>query len=326
MDNSENKYQWPKIGNEKAITFLSQVLESKKVAPTYIFTGPENLGKSTTALAFARNLQGGGSSNSDIHILNREVEEKSIPIKKVREFIKTLSLGSFSGTYKVGIIKEASYLSEESKSALLKTLEEPKKGVVIIVLVNDLDDLPATIVSRAQLVYFHPVSSDLIYDYLINNYKASRSLAKDLANISLGRPVEAISYLENPEKYQEYLAKADLCLDLLLAEKGASRLEILNELFKDRSWSREARESAKSLIFILESLVRDTMLLSLDQPNLMQHLALSEKLTLLKNNFAASDKVVVKSLSCLKALAQARKYLNSSVNPRLVLEQVLISC
>ncbi|NCN21942.1 hypothetical protein GW758_03370 [Candidatus Falkowbacteria bacterium] len=331
----DTKYNWPKIGNEKAIAFLSSVLDNSSPASTYIFNGRGNLGKSTIALAFARNLQNlekvkveeeeNETLNPDLHILERGPEEKSISIEAVREFIKTLSLGSFLNSYKIGIIKEASYLSEEAKSALLKTLEEPRSKVIMILLVDDISDLPATIISRAQVLYFEPVSSEIVYDYLIDNYGANRSQAKDLANLCLGRPLEAIAYLENPEKYKNYLGKAELWLDFCLAKNVNNRLEILDNLFKDKTWSKEARDSAESLIFLGEGLARDLMLLVLDQANLMQHLALSDKLITLKTNFNNSDEAIIQALNWLKLLAQAREYLEGSVNPRLVLEQVAIN-
>ena len=333
MAEGSRDYNWPKIGNDKAITFLTSVLDNSKPASTYIFSGRGNLGKSTIALAFARNLQNlpGFKENerevlnSDLHILERGPEEKSISIEAVREFIKTLSLGSFSNSYKIGLIKEASYLSDEAKSALLKTLEEPRPKVIIILLVDDISDLPATIISRSQVLYFEPVSSEVVYDYLIDNYGTSRSQAKDLANLCLGRPLEAIAYLENPGKYKNYLEKAELWLDFCLAKNVNIRLEILDNLFKDKTWSKEARSSAESLIFLGEGLARDLMLLALDQANLMQHIALVDKLITLKTNFNNPDEAIIKALNWLKLLAQAREYLEGSVNPRLVLEQVAIN-
>ncbi|MDD2584537.1 MAG: hypothetical protein PHE99_06325 [Bacteroidales bacterium] len=323
---TDNKYQWPKIGNDKAIAFLTSVLDNKKPASSYIFCGPGNLGKSTIALSFARNLQGNiEGMNSDLHILERGTEEKTISIESLRDFIKMLSLGSFLNSYKIGIIKEASYLSDEAKSALLKTLEEPRGKTIIILLVEDIADLPATIISRSQVLYFQAVSSDIVYDYLIDNYGTSRSQAKDLANLCLGKPLEAISYLENPDRYREYVARADLCLDIYINRSSAKRLEILDELFKDKTWSKEARESAELLISILEGLARDLLLLSLAQSNLMQHLVLADKLTSLKESFNSDNEAAKKALSCLKVLAKGREYLQNSVNPRLVLEQIVIN-
>ena len=336
MEDYYEKYNWPKIGNEKAISFLSNVLDNKNPASFYIFSGRGNLGKSTIALAFAKNLQNldkdddlsdlkTPSFNSDLFLLERGPEEKSISIEAVREFIKSLSLGSFANSYKVGIIKEASYLSEDAKSALLKTLEEPKPKTLIILLVDDINDLPATIISRAQVLYFQAVSSDLIYDYLIENYGAGRSEARDLANLCLGRPLDAIAFFEDGEKYKNYLTKAELWLNLCLEKDSAKRLKILDELFKDKTWSKEARESSENIISLAESLARDLMLLSLEQGNLMQHLVLKDKLVVLRDSFFNKNEVVVKALNWLKLLAQAREYLNGSINPRLVLEQIVIN-
>lgn len=322
----DNNYEWPKIGNDKAIAFLTSVLDNKKPASSYIFCGPGNLGKSTIALSFARNLQGNiEGMNSDLHILERGSEEKTISIESVRDFIKMLSLGSFLNSYKIGIIKEASYLSDEAKSALLKTLEEPRGKTIIILLVEDITDLPATIISRSQVLYFQAVSSDVVYDYLIENYGTSRSQAKDLANLCLGKPLEAISYLENPDKYKDYINKADLWLNLCLNKSSSERLEILNELFKDKTWSKEARGLAEFIISLAEGLARDLLLLSLSQSNLMQHLVLADKLTSLKESFNSDNEAAKKALSWLKVLAKGREYLQNSVNPRLVLEQIVIN-
>ena len=91
---------WPKLGNEKAVEFLSLAILGGRVAQTYIFIGSDDLGKSTVALAFARNLMGEALEshrgfNSDLHILKPEEGKKSISIEQVRNFIKDLSLSSF---------------------------------------------------------------------------------------------------------------------------------------------------------------------------------------------------------------------------------------
>ena len=326
MNKNSTEHKWPKIGNEKAVAFLDKVLESANVASSYIFSGYGNLGKATIAISFARKLQGqAGVNNSDLHILERAEEEKSISIEAVRDFIRTMSLGSFLGGYKIGIIKEASYLSEEAKSALLKTLEEPKEKVVIILLVDDINDVPKTIVSRCQVLYFQPVSSELIYDYLIDNYNTSRSLAKDLANLSLGKPIDAINYLEKPEEYKNYLEKAETWLDFCAIDNASERMAVLDKLFSDKTWSREAREESLRIITMAEGLARDLLLLSFNQSNLMQHIALADKLVALRDNLNKSGDSARVALHWLKVLSQAKEYLKSSINPRLVLEQVAIN-
>ncbi|MEI7620826.1 MAG: hypothetical protein WCJ57_04650, partial [Candidatus Falkowbacteria bacterium] len=53
---SEIEFSWPLIGNPAAIEFLTKSLMNRRLAQTYIFAGPENLGKNTIADCFAKNL------------------------------------------------------------------------------------------------------------------------------------------------------------------------------------------------------------------------------------------------------------------------------
>lgn len=324
---AQTEYNWPKIGNDQAIEFLARSLQSGRIAQTYIFTGVDDLGKSTIALAFARHLQGDQDGfNADLHLLAPEAGEKSISIEATRQFIKLLNLSSFSNSYKIGVIKEAELLSDEAKSALLKTLEEPKDKVVIILLVSEESNLPATILSRAQILYFYPVPAAVIYDYLIDNYGTNRSLAKDLANLALGRPLAALHLLEHPEEYSAYLAKAEAWLSLPSLDLNA-RLSALDQLFKDKTWSKQALDSAGELIAIAEGLARDLFLLSLGQPERMQHSALNPSLekTLAGLNEASGGDSAPVILRQLKLLAQAKEYLAANVNPRLILEQIVVN-
>ncbi|NCO00062.1 AAA family ATPase [Candidatus Falkowbacteria bacterium] len=318
---------WPAIGNEKVIEFLERGLQNNKIAQTYIFSGLDDLGKSTIALAFARRLQNNEEGNSsDLHILEPEEDSKNISIAATREFIKMLSLSSFLNSYKIGIIKEADRLSEEAKSALLKTLEEPRDKVIIILLVSEADKLPATILSRAQILYFYPVPAAATYDYLIANYQVNRSLAKDLANLSLGRPLTALKFLEHPEEYKAYLERAEKWLSLVSLDING-RLKVLDEIFNDRSWSQQARDTVGTIIFLAEGLARDSLLLSLGAPDRLQHStllpALEKTLALLAKKDGEGGGP--SALEQLKICAQAKEYLDANVNPRLVLEQMVIN-
>lgn len=315
---------WPKIGNSKVIEFLKSGLKNNKISQTYVFAGLDDLGKSTVALAFAQNLQGSQEGfNSDLHILQPEEGKKSISIEAVREFIKTLNLSSFLNSYKIGIIKEADCLSMEAKSALLKTLEEPREKVIIILLVSNENSLPATILSRSQVLHFYPVPASIIYDYLIKNHGANRSLAKDLANLSLGRPLTAVKLLENPVFYQTYLEQAKNWLSLINLDLN-SRFQVLDKFLSDRSWSAQSFDEAGRIITMAEGLFRDLLLLSLGQRERLQHSALIEDLeqTLNYLNEKNNQNCLPEILRQLKIIAQAREYLEANVNPRLILEQV----
>ena len=328
---TEPDYQWPTIGNEKVIEFLERSLKNDRLAQTYVFTGADDLGKSTIALAFADNLQGHPQGfNSDLHILEPEADKKSISIEAVRELIKTLNLSSFLNSYKIGVIKQADLMSAEAKSALLKTLEEPKDKVIIILLTVDEHNLPETILSRAQVLYFYPVPAATIYDYLLKNHGANRSVAKDLSCLALGRPLAALKLLENPEAYKAYLDKATHWLELMRCA-ASDRLGILDKIYNDKTWSKTAVESANGIILMAEGLARDLLLLSLDKDEHLQHAALKEELkkTLASLGGSAGDGGsglgAAGILNQFRWLSQAKEYLGGNVNPRLVLEQIILN-
>ena len=330
MDNQS--LNWPKIGNEKAVEFLSRVVAGGEPASAYLFLGPDNLGKSTIALSFARSLmskslEGKAGFNSDLHILEPEEGKQNISINQVRELIKTLSLSSFLDSYQIGIIKDAQLLSPEAQSALLKTLEEPHEKVIIILLATSDDSLLPTILSRVQKLYFQPVPTDIIYDYLLTKSQAQRSLAKDLAHLSLGRPLKAAYFLENPDLYAAYLEKAKALLQFFTLNAN-KRLLALDGLMNDRTYSPVAIKAATEIINIFEGLLRDLLLLHFNQPERMQHLALKPELENFKEqmlNNLDEQSFLNWLLERFKLTAQAHEYLAASVNPRLVLEQLAIN-
>lgn len=333
---SEDALNWPKIGNEKAVEFLRRVAEAGQPAQAYVFLGQDDLGKSTIALTFARQLMAASYSgrdelNADLHILKPEEGKKSISIEQVRELIKSLQLGSFLDSYKIGLVKEADTLTAEAQSALLKTLEEPEEKVVLILLADSEESLLPTILSRAQKLYFQSVPAETIYDYLIAQHNVQRPLAKDLANIALGRPLKAVRFLENPDLYTAYLAKAAILLQFFAADVNR-RLTGLDQMMSDRTYSAAAVAAAEEIILMFEGLLRDLFLLHFNQPEKIQHSALKDELEKVRQELerlsavnSGQDNFSIFLLQRFKLAAMAREYLAANVNPRLVLEQLCIN-
>ena len=323
--NYQVQYDWPKIGHDKLIAYLDKNLVSSKLAQTYIFAGPENLGKSTVALAFARNLllsdgqtiDSFSSVNSDLHILDREPGKKNVSIEAVRGLIKMLSMSSFLNSYKIGIIKSAETLSLEAANALLKTLEEPRDKVVVILLATSVDLLPATIVSRAQVLYFYPVASSQIYDYLINDLSLGRSNAKDIAALSAGRPLLATKFAQDSEVYEQHLASAKTFLSFFNSDISG-RLKSLNLLLSGDG--ALTVNKAAEVLEIWQRAARDLLLYSLSCQDLAQHSALQSELQ------AVADKQPNSAayfLNVLELLDKLKKYLAANVAPSAVLEQLI---
>lgn len=321
----KNKYDWPKIGNSRLTKYLDNSLVNFTLAQTYIFAGPENLGKSTLALAFARNLllsdgqtlEGFSTVNSDLHILEREEGKKNISIEAVRGFIKMLSLSSFLNSYKIGIIKEAETLSPEAANALLKTLEEPREKVIIILLASTIELLPATIASRAQILYFYPVASSEIYDYLLTELKVTRSKAKDISALASGRPLLASKFVEHQELYDNHVEAARLFFNFF-TQDISKRLQSLNAYTSQSKISSADEVSDLLEIFVVAA--RDLLLTSLDCTDLIHNMALK---TETDNALLSRQQDPAYFLSVLELLGLLKKYVSANVSPTLVLEQLI---
>jgi DNA polymerase-3 subunit delta' len=84
----------------------------------------------------------------DLHEVGPEGDSQQIKVDQVRELAETLCLTGYSSGSTVAILNPAEALNANAANALLKTLEEPRSGVLIVLVASPVSRLPATIVSR----------------------------------------------------------------------------------------------------------------------------------------------------------------------------------
>ncbi|MBA3563289.1 MAG: DNA polymerase III subunit delta' [Gammaproteobacteria bacterium] len=93
-------------------------------------------------------------THPDAFDLQPEEDKKWIAIEQVRELVEKLSLKSFARKGKVAVIWPASSLTSNAANSLLKTLEEPTSGTLLMLITSRPARLPATIRSRCQRLRF----------------------------------------------------------------------------------------------------------------------------------------------------------------------------
>jgi len=108
-----------------------------------IFGGDPSLRRTETEVFIAADH---GFERQDVILI--QAEGKSIGIDKIRELKEWLSLKPSKGTRKTAVIFEASEMTVEAQNSLLKTLEEPPLGTIIILTAPNKQSLLPTIVSR----------------------------------------------------------------------------------------------------------------------------------------------------------------------------------
>ncbi|MBI4280870.1 hypothetical protein HY628_01575 [Candidatus Uhrbacteria bacterium] len=203
------------IGHKEVCAFFQKSMAMNRVAHAYLLVGSAKVGKMTVASAFIQALfkKDGLSvssleSHPDISLIRRAVDEKTglpktaISVEQIRGLRERLSFSSLLPSWKVAIIEEAERLTAEAANALLKTLEEPAGKTLIVLLANDLRALPATILSRAQVIRLTRVAHEVLESALADR-GATKELAHELATLAAGRPGLALEFLAKPKLLEE---------------------------------------------------------------------------------------------------------------------------
>jgi DNA polymerase-3 subunit delta' len=141
-----------------ALEYLRRANERGRLGHAYLISGPPGSGKRGLASDLS-NLVSGTKSDDvfaslppGVYLAEPESKSRRIVIDQVRALEHTLQMRSGNGHRKVAIIAEADRLQPQAANAFLKTLEEPPKDSLLILLSAMPEVLPDTILSRCVAV------------------------------------------------------------------------------------------------------------------------------------------------------------------------------
>ncbi|MEW6446885.1 MAG: DNA polymerase III subunit delta' [Bacillota bacterium] len=305
-------------GQDAAVAYLKAVGKSGRLSHAYLFTGPAGVGKHTTARAFAAALLctspiGGdacgecgqctlyyGPGHPDL--LSLDPGESTLKIEQIRQVVSAVGRKPYHRRHVV-IIDQAEKTTVEAQNAFLKTLEEPPGEAVFLLISAHPDALLPTIVSRCCAVRFGRLAPGIVADELIKRYHVAEREARVLAALSGGSIGRALE-LTHPG----LAAVRERVLKLAAAP-------LLSETLRNAVHNKK---EAEAWLEFLGLWYRDLLLYRLTgDPDLVvytDHLAAIESATL----------PVASLLEATEAVAAARKMLRANVNPRLVIEGLMI--
>jgi len=152
----------------------------------------------------------------------------NIPVDWIREADHAIMRGAVEGVGSVVIIDGVDTMSKESANAMLKTLEEPPPGTLMLLLTEQAHGVLPTILSRCQSVRFPLLPPEVVATELCKRFNIDAgaglpgSVAGAAASGSLGL---AVSEYENPlDEYYEYAAT--LWSDCLAGDWVAAALSV----------------------------------------------------------------------------------------------------
>lgn len=215
---------------------IAHILQSsiRKPAPAYLFIGQQHLGKRTFAERFIRLLlDRAPNAHPDFILLEPEDGKKQISVEQVRKLRERVALRPISSKRTVIFIPSADRLNESGTNALLKILEEPPADAVFILVAEDPERLPATVLSRSVVLSFTIVPKQEIVDGLVHR-GCSLQDAQSNAARAHGRPGLAIAPPEGKE------LGASFAESFLAAKTLGARLWLIEEISKTCDASEEA--------------------------------------------------------------------------------------
>jgi DNA polymerase-3 subunit delta' len=142
------------FSRDTALNLLRRAHDQNRLAHAYLITGPAGSGKEGLAAELA-SLVNGTSVNEvfstkarEIFIARPESKSRRIVIEQIRGLEHALQMRAANGRRKVVIISDADRLQPQAANAFLKTLEEPPKDSLLLLLSALPEALPDTILSR----------------------------------------------------------------------------------------------------------------------------------------------------------------------------------
>ncbi len=258
-------------GQNKAVTLLGRALENGRLAHAYLFTGPEGVGKKAAAMAvaaaiFCRQKTGTSpcgncpgcvkfSSQNHPDFLHIAPRGATIKIDQVRELKKTLAFSPFESDHRVILLEDVHTMRREAANSLLKLLEEPPPGNILLLTADEMQPLLPTLVSRCQVIPFFPLPHDLATELI--RQQNPDMVAEDavlLAFLTGGCPGMAASF-----KAREFLPlRREIIQTLLQRQKNPAR-EVEAALLLAAK-TAALKEGLEPLLNLLRHFFKETML------------------------------------------------------------------
>jgi DNA polymerase-3 subunit delta' len=251
------------IGQPRAVALLEASLARRRLAPAYLFAGPDGVGRRLAALRFLEGVLRLPPQAADPVGLRRRLAQGNHPdllwveptyqhqgrlvpvsqaeaegvnrrnppqlrLEQVREVSRFLARRPVEASHGLVVIEAAEAMAEAAANALLKTLEEPGHGILLLISAAP-DRLLATIRSRCQQVPFVRLPPPLVEAVLSRGEDGLRPAQDDpleLQELAAGSPGALLHHRRQWQGLPEGVAER--LLDLGVGPLAA--LELAREL------------------------------------------------------------------------------------------------
>lgn len=173
------------IGQSAIVSKLKDFVKARNF-PSMIFAGPAGVGKTTCAMAMAKELYGKRINESFLELNASDSRGIDVVRGKVKEFARTLSMDS--STVKIVFLDEADALTAEAQHALRRTMEKYSASTRFILSANYSSKIIDPIQSRCVVFRFKPLKEEEMVNYI------KRVSEKEELDLS-AKAIEALLYV-----------------------------------------------------------------------------------------------------------------------------------
>lgn len=188
------------IGHEIVKLQITKSITAGRFSHAHIIAGEDGIGKSLIAKSASIIILGKDKDKQYVDIVEFKMlkDKKSIGIEEIKNIIQETNKKPYEGDKKVIILYNADKMTEAAQNAFLKTIEEPPKGIFIILLCEKLDGILDTIKSRCQTYKLNRLS-DMEMDEFLNQrfHGLSEEEARSIKAFSDGVPGRAERFVED---------------------------------------------------------------------------------------------------------------------------------
>lgn len=324
------------VGQQRALVVLARALAAGRTAHAYLFEGPPGVGKRSAAVGLGMALNCETSPGNacgtcepcrriaaGIHpdVVTFAAEGALILMEQAQQIVALGQQRPHEARARVIIIDGAERMNANASNCLLKTLEEPLRGTVLVLVTAAPERLLPTIRSRTQRVRFHRVPERGLLDLAAQRgiEPGRAAIGAVLADGSVQRFLALAAPAEPDAEDEESPLRIATNLRAAIRGRGVAPLLDVAAAFGDK----ESKQQLPDALALLGRAYRDALVSVAGAP----------ELALLGRNDSDQDIAIAVpgTLSlhqlgrALDAIGEAEEALAGNVNATMALERMLLA-